>query len=245
MTDKKLDEMMTAYCDPEVEKFEFKEKNKSRTKAVSALAAALVLVMLAAFIIPAFTGTEHSFVLTVNAAERKATDEQVGTAYSVVAVYDKNNNPIGSYYTIGTQILMNGEDIDDISFRSLNGYGEFMLWRNSDKDSWRDDTGMWYDADGNEDSFFNGAPDGIFDRLEGEYYAPAEIVHTNDWSTEYRYALMYYALNDERKFFQPDEGIEGRDDIIEIKVTFSDGDTMTKRLSVTYPGGVITVSEIS
>lgn len=245
MTDKRIDEMMTAYCDPEAEAFEFKEKKRGGVRAVSAIAAALVLVMLGAFIIPALTGVGHSFVLKVNAAERKAADDQVGTTYSIVTVYDKNDVFVGSYYTIGTQILMDGEDIENISFRSLNGYGEFMLWYNPDKDSLNDDVGTWYDADGNEEGSFNGVPDGILDILEGEYSAPAEIVHTNDWSAEYRYALTYYALDDEKKFFQPDEGIEDRDDTIEIKVTFTDGDTVIKHLSVTYPDGIMTVNETS
>ena len=45
-------------------------------------------------------------------------------------------------------------------------------------------------------------------------------------------------------FLQPDGASESRNDIIELTVTFTDGETQTRRLSVTYPDGVMTVQEI-
>ncbi|MBQ3264493.1 MAG: hypothetical protein IJH07_01820 [Ruminococcus sp.] len=241
MTEKKMDELMKAYCDPDTEPFVYQEKKHSGLKAASVIAAALVLVVLGTLIIPSLMKTKHSFVLTVNAAGREVSDEQVGTAYTKVTVYDKDHAYIGEYYKMDTQILMDGEDIDAISFRSLNGFGKFILWYNPVKGDWREDSGMWYDADGNEDSSFNGA----LYRIEGDHYEKADAIYTSNWSTEYRYNLYYVALNDEGTFLQPDEATEDRNDTIEITVTFTDGETQTRRLSVTYPDGVMTVEEIT
>lgn len=242
MNEKRLDEMMKVYCDPDTKPFVYRARRHSRSKAVSVLAAALVLVIFGTLIIPSLNKTKHSFVLTVNAVGREITDEQTGTMYTKTTVYDKDHERIGEYYTMDSQILMDGEDIKDISFRSLNGYGAFILWDNHVKGEWRDDSGMWYDADGRENGSFNGAPPY---RIDEDHYEECSITYTNDWSVEYRYNLNYVAINDEGTFLQPDEATEDRNDIIEITVTFTDGETMTRRLSVTYPDGVMTVEELA
>lgn len=247
MTDNKLDCMLKAYCDREAEAFEFKPKKRARIKAVSVIAAALVLTVFAALIIPSLSKGKHSFVLTVNAANTRLQDSQSGTVYTEYTVYDKNKNRLDHYSVMEAELLINGEDIEDVSFRSLNGYGRFFIWKNPDFDDYHDDVGWWCDSQGNPDPLYVGwrtayESDSV-DRVD--YYCEAEVDRSNDWSSQYQYSISYNAVDDEDCFLQPEAATSSRDDVIEITVTFADGDTLTKRLSVTYPDGIMTVEEIA
>lgn len=243
MTDERFDKMMTAYCDPDTEPFVYHEKKHRGFKAASVIAAALVLAVLGALIIPSLTKAKHSFVLTVNAAERGVSDEQVGTNYHTMTVYDKDHNFVEQYQAMDAELLINGDDIEDVSFRSLNGYGRFFVWTNPLPFDYHDDIGWWCDADGDEDPLYTPwhtryLPD------DSDYYTVTDIEHTNSWNTPYLYNISYTAVDDDGYYLQPENASDDRNDIVEITVTFTDGDTLTKRMSVTYPDGVLTVEEI-
>ena len=240
MNEERFDRMMKAYCDPETEAFSYRERT-SRRIGIKSMIAALVLVMISAMMIPAFFSNRHSFVLEVSAAENRLLDSASGKVYSEITMYDMNGNFLDRYYTMEAEMLIDGDDIEDVSFRSLNGFGRFCVWYDSDSENIGDDWGMWYDSGGEEDPFYLGRPDkfGL-----SEYYAKSDLDHTADWSKQYRYHISYVATGDDGYFLQPEDICGERDDIIEITVTFSDGDILTKRLSVTYPDGVMAVHEI-
>ncbi len=240
MTDSKIDIMMKAYVNPDVEPFSFNRKNHRGLKAASVIAAALVLTILSTLIIPSLTDDRHSFVLTVNAASDRAEDGQIGTVYSEHSVYDKDMNPVDRYYVMDAELILDGDHIEDVSFRSINGFGRFFVMYNPDPDDYHDDVGWWCDAEGKLDTDYVGWRTYDYD----EYYNKAEINETNDWSVPSLYHIQYTATNDDDRFLQPDEASSERDDIIEITVTFSDGAVRTRRLSVTYPDGMMTVKEI-
>ena len=83
-----------------------------------------------------------------------------------------------------------------------------------------------------------------------------EIIQvTLNEEAEYQYRLRDIAVGENRSdsgywlgadgyLLQPDDFSEQFNDIAEITVTFTDGETQTRRLSVTYPDGVMTVQEI-
>lgn len=240
MTNEKLDRMMKNYVDRDTQVFAYHEKKHRGLKAVSVIAAALVLTVLGTLIIPSLNKGDHHFVLTVNAASNRAEDSQVGTIYSEYTTYDPNRNPVDHYYVMDAELMLNGDDIKDVSYRSQNGYGRFFVYYNPDPDDYHDDVGWWCDSEGNEDPFYVGW--NTYDY--NDYYSISDIHPTNDWSEPYNYHIQYTAVDDNDKFLQPDDATSDRDDIIEITVTFDDGDTLTKRLSVTYPDGVMTVKEI-
>ena len=241
MTDERFDKLMKNCVDPETEAFGYRPRKRTVLKTVSVTAASLVLVLLAAVIIPVLGGGKHSFVLTVNAAGDRAGDSQLGTIYTECNVYDKDMNFIERYYIMQAELMLNGDDIEDVSFRSLNGYGRFSVFYDPDHDDYHDDCGWSCDPDGNIDMDYAGWR--TYDYPE--YYDIAYIDPANDWSVPYLYHIQYIAIADDGYFLQPDAVSSDRDDIIEITVTFTDGDTLTKRLSVTYPEGIMTVNEIS
>lgn len=247
MTEKRLDEMMNAYCDPETDAFAFKEKKHKGVKTASVLAAALVLVLLGVFFLPTMTGRKNSVVIEISAADTRAEDNQIGTIYCENTLYDSKMNPVDHYYMMDAELMLNGENIEDISFRSLNGFGRFFVWYNPDFASYHDDVGCWYDSQGVEDPFYTGWKTYDGGEIE-EYHYHTRFADAGDndsfWSREYHYRIQYIAVDDNDRFLQPDAADESRNDTIEITVTFSDGDMLTKRLSVTYPGGVMTVKEI-
>ncbi|MBQ6336492.1 MAG: hypothetical protein IJI50_04590 [Ruminococcus sp.] len=240
MTEKRFDEMMKAYCDPKVEPFTFEKKKKTRLRGVAVMAAALVLVILGAIVIPSLTGSKHSFVLTVGAVDDRLIDRQTGTVYSEHKVYDKDMKPVETYYVLQADFMLNGDDIKDVSYRSVNGFGRFSVFYNPDFDDYHDDLGWMCDSEGNIDSDYTGWRTYDFD----DYYNVADIDASADWSEQYRYHIWYIAVDDNDMFLQPDGASESRNDIIELTVTFTDGETQTRRLSVTYPDGVMTVQEI-
>lgn len=241
MTDERIDSMMKKYCDPDVEAFGFKPKQHKAIKAVSVIAAALVLMVLCTLIIPSLTKGRHDFVLTVNAASDREEDSQTGTIYTECSVYDQDRYFIERYYVMSAELMLDGDNIEDVSFHSLNGYGRFTVFYDPDPDDYHDDRGWSCDSDGKVD------PDYVGWRTYDypEYYNIAHIDPANDWSEPYLYHIQYIAVADDGYFLQPDAASSDRDDIIEITVTFDDGDTQTKRLSVTYPDGVMTVKEIA
>ena len=241
MNDNKFDKLMTAYCDPEVEGFEFKKKKNTGAKKISVVAAALIMVLLGTLIIPALSGSKHSFVLTVNAASDRLRDEDIGNVYAENSVYDKDMNFIERYYVMSAEMAIDGDDIDDVSFRSVNGYGRFYVSHDPDPDDYHDDSVWTCDPDGDPDPFYSGWRTYDFN----EYYVTSNIDTTNDWSKYCQYRIVYNAVDDNDLYLQPDKVTEDRNDIIEITVTFTDGDTLTKRLGVTYPDGIMTVKEIT
>ncbi len=240
MTDEKMDRMMKSYCNPQAEVFEYKPKKYRGLKAASVIAAALVLTVLGTLIIPSINKDSHNFVLTVNAASDRTENSQTGTIYSENFVYDNNMNQVDHYYVMDAEVMLGGDDIEDVSFRSLNGYGQFFVLYNPDPDDYHDDLGWWCDSEGNL------APDYVGWRTYDydEYYNKAKIYPTNDWSKEYLYHIQYSAIDDDGYFLQPENATADRNDTIEIFVTFTNGDTLTKRLNVTYSDGVMSVEEI-
>ena len=242
MNENSFDRMMKRFCDPETDAFVYHERKNHRISPKSAIAAALVLALISAMLLGALFSPRHSLVLEVSAAENRLSGSESGKVYSEVTVYDTEMNLLDRYYEMEAEMLLSGDDIADVSFRSLNGCGRFFVWYDPDFENYSDDWGMWYDPDGNEDPFYIGRPNkfGL-----NEYYSKSDPDYTADWNRQYQYHISYVAVGDDGYFLQPEEISAERDDMIEITVTFRDGDTQTKCLSVTYPDGVMAVREIN
>ena len=253
MTEKRFDEMMKAYCNPEVEPFTFEKKRKTRLRGVAVMAAALVLVILGAMVIPSLTGSKYDFVLTVNAEEVSRGKYIVDKKVASVKLSDtKDGRALDDYIDTTVSMSVTGDDIADIGVRSLNRHGEFFVIKNAKGYEVNDDGrfvsdksyAQMYDADGNLDPDFMVRPVTPENDYDGDVIVDWNMLEGAQGVFDGDYLINYMPLGADGYLLQPDDFGEQFNDIAEITVTFTDGETQTRRLSVTYPDGVMTVQEI-
>lgn len=253
MTNEKLDKMMAEYCDPDTQPFAYHEKKHRGIKAASVIAAALVLAVLGTLIIPSLTKTKHSFVLTVNAAEVSRGKYIVEKKVASVKLSDiEDGRPLDDYIDTAVGMSIIGDDIADISVRSLNHHGEFFIIWNAGGYEINDDGKFisdesyaeLYDADGNIDPDFMVRPVTPENDYDGDVTVDWKILEGAEGVFDGDYLIDYMPLGADGYLLQPNDFGEQFNDIAEITVTFTDGETQTRRLSVTYPDGVMTVEEI-
>lgn len=254
MTDERIDKMMADYCNPEVEPFAYHEKKHKGLKAVSVMAAALVLVILGTMIIPALAGTKHSFVLTVNAAEVSRGKYIVEKKVTSIKLSETGGGrSLDDYIETAVGMSVTGDDIADISVRSLNRHGEFFIIRNTGGYEVNENGrfvsdgsfAQMYDADGNADPDFEVRPAIDENEYDRDFIVEWNMLEGAEGVFEGDYLIDYMPLGADGYLLQPNEFDEQFNDIAEITVIFTDGDTLTKRLSVTYPDGVMMVEELA
>lgn len=124
MTDERLNKLMNAYCDPQTEAFEYKEKKHTAVKAVSVIAAALVLVV-GLTMIP--FPKSYGFTVVANAADvPQALSEDspiaVGEISRVSSGVIIDDNGV-TYVTeqASADITVNGENIKKVTYRVNQG----------------------------------------------------------------------------------------------------------------------------
>lgn len=253
MTDERFDQMMTEYCDPDAEPFAYHEKKHRGLKAASVIAAALVLTILGTLIIPSLTKAKHSFVLTVNAEEVSRGKYIVEKTVASVKLSDVDDGrPLDDYIDTAVRMSITGEDIADISVRSLNRHGEFFIIRaggyevNDDGKFISDGSyAELYDADGNIDPDFMVRPVTAENDYDGDVIVDWNMLEGSKGVFDGDYLIDYMPLGEDGYLLQPNDFGEQFNDIAEITVTFTDGETQTRRLSVTYPDGVMMVEELA
>lgn len=252
MTEKRLDEMMKAYCDPDTQPFAYHENKHRGIRTASVIAAALVLTILGTLIIPSLIKTKHSFVLTVNAEEVSRGKYIVEKTVASVKLSDVDDGrPLDDYIDTAVRMSITGEDIADISVRSLNRHGEFFIicaggYEVNDDGKFISDGSYaeLYDADGNIDPDFMVRPVTAENDYDGDVTVDWKILEGAEGVFDGDYLIDYMPLGADGYLLQPNDFGEQFNDIAEITVTFTDGETQTRRLSVTYPDGVMTVEEI-
>lgn len=230
MNNDKFDYMMKAYCNRDVESFEFVEK-KSMTKRTSLIAAALVLVFLSVIILSprqaVSDNKENSFTLTASAAEIDCTVEEIFTA---------------------TPFIIEGENIEKICAYSKDShtsiaFGATKNYNLTDKYHYENNT---HDPDVPDPLFVipyvkdeNGKlleADISTDIARQTPYTYVEIVDENENINHKRIPVVCIPIDENKEYLLPDSFSSEYNDTIVVEVTFANGEKQTKTATIIYEG---------